>query len=94
VFKHSGLERFADFHAVKAERANAAHGIAELRRLDLERHEPPVEAGPLERLLDEILRRIAGRRVGDQTALFDERFARHRSYSESRDGRSRKRRGR
>ena len=45
--------------------------------LDLERHEPPIEALLRERLLDQVMRRIAGHRVGDQAAFFDERGAGH-----------------
>ena len=79
VFDHGFLERLANFHAVKAKCPDAAHCVTQPRRLDLEGHEPPIEALECERLLDQVLCRVASDRIGEQAAFFDERGAGHGS---------------
>ena len=77
MLDHRLLKRLANLHAVKAQRPDAAHRIAQPLRLDFERHEPPIETLVRERLFDQVMRRIAGHRIGDQAAFFDERGAGH-----------------
>jgi hypothetical protein len=77
IFEHGDLMRLGDFHTAEAEGPDAAHRVAEFLGIDLERHEPPIEPGQEERLLDHEMGRIAGDGAGDQAAFFDERGASH-----------------
>ena len=77
IFEHRHLVRLGDLHAAKAQRPDAAHRVAKFLGVDLERHEPPVEAGQQKRLLDHEMSRIAGHGAGDQAAFFDKRGAGH-----------------
>src|SRR5688572_31011991 len=80
------MKWLANLHSLEAQRPNASHRVAQTRRFDFKRREPPVEAFVRESLLDEIMGRIARHRIGNQAAFFDKRSAGHVTISYSREG--------